>query len=80
MGAKFSYFKAQITQTHKTSKSKWKGFSQVFTVSQVKIPNYVLERSQQNQRCKQQPEIHRKAVPEWSCVLQPLRHEICILS
>lgn len=26
MGAKFSYFKAQATQTHKTSKGKTKGF------------------------------------------------------
>lgn len=64
----------------KQVKASQRVFSQVFTVTQVKISNYVLERGQQNPRCKQKPEIHKEAVPEWSCVLQPLKHEIWILS
>lgn len=40
-------------------KAKQRVFSQTFTVTQVKISNYVLERGHQNQRCKQQPEIKR---------------------
>lgn len=77
---------ARFILTHKPHKHvkqvkvRQRFFSQVFTVTQVKTSNYVLERGQQNQRCKQQPEINKGAVPEWFCVLQPLRHEIWVLS
>lgn len=59
---RFSNFKEQATHTHKTRKSESRVFSQVFTVTQVKIPNYVPERGQQNRGCKWHPNIHKGAV------------------
>lgn len=66
----------------KKIKASQRVFSQVFAVTQVKNPYYVLERGQQNQRHKHQPKINRGSTRMVLCLAaleaQDLRSHLII--